>query len=201
MNAVLEHMDALYAQNADPWRVTQSDYEQRKMSLLLACLPRRTFAHAFEPACGTGALSVRLAERCTHLLAGEASGNALRIARERTARLPNVRVAQQHLPRDWPRGERFDLIVLSEWLFYLEADEMTELADCCAASLAPGGVLVACHYRPGFSDRLMDTDDIHLMLAQALARAPVFGHQTVSHEEPAFRLDCWQARNAPQVQP
>ena len=58
------YVEPLYRQDADPWRVRQRWYEERKRALLLASLPQRRYRHAYEPGCGNGELTAELARRC-----------------------------------------------------------------------------------------------------------------------------------------
>lgn len=183
-----DHFEQLYQRDRDPWQVHTRWYEQRKQALLLAALPHRRYAHAFETACGTGALTAALAERCDELLAGDVSAAAVRIARAHVARQSSnehVTVLRQALPADWPAG-RFDLIVVSEWAYYIAAGDLQVLSQACRDSLAPEGCLVACHWRPDFPDRRHATKDVHACLG---------GHpgwtRLVHHEEEDFLLDVW----------
>ncbi len=187
MNA-LAHMQALYARSDDPWGVARRWYERRKRALLLASLPAEHYGRAFEPACGTGRLTRELAERCDRLLASDGAPAAVRIAQRATLGCAGVEVALQRLPHEWPAGP-FDLVVLSEWLYYLEPALVRVAAARCVASLAPGGTLLACHYRPPFDDRACATGFAHARLAEALQGLP----PAVHHEEDDFLLDVWIA--------
>ena len=202
MNDVsVAHFDALYAGNPDPWNVAGSWYEQRKIALLMAALPKPRYAYAYEPACGTGELSARLARRCDRLLASDASPHAVEAARARTASLSSVEVALHRLPNDWPADDaKFDLVVVSELGYYLKAGALQQLALRCAASLQPGGTLVACHSLLPFDDRLRPTPEVHAILSAALSRTSYRSSQglpamraVVQHDEPEFRLEVWLA--------
>ena len=183
-----DHFDRLYRQSEDPWQVHDSWYEQRKQALMLACLPRARYRHAFEPACGTGALTAALAGRCDTVLAADGSGPAVEIARKNTAHLPRVQVQRLTLPGEWPTGRSFDLIVLSEWLYYLPSEHLLQTVQRCFQSLAEGGTLIACHWRHPFDDRLQATDDIHAALQTGAGLASV-----VRHEEHDFLMEAWTA--------
>ena len=182
----LPYFEQLYGASADPYGVRTRWYESRKRATLLAALPHAHYAHAYEPGCGAGELTAELAARCGALLASDFSPAALASARERTASLPNVRVASHALPHDWPHADGpFDLIVVSELGYFLDADAMRAVAACCDASLASDGVLVACNWRPDFDARLLSTDAVHETLASiGLARI-------VHHVEDDFLLDVW----------
>jgi 2-polyprenyl-3-methyl-5-hydroxy-6-metoxy-1,4-benzoquinol methylase len=193
---VAEHFETLYQQDADPWKVRQRWYEQRKRSLLLACLPERRYRHAFEPACGNGELTVALAQRAEQVLACDMSPEAVRLARQRMQRedasdASRVTLQCQRVPQEWPEKTRFDLIVVSEMAYYLELHDLLQLRDRCAASLTPGGTLLLCHWRPQFADRLLDTDDAHAVFDQSPAL-----HKIVRHAEDDFLLEVWSGSAA-----
>lgn len=181
-----EYFDAMYSESSDPYAVRTRWYELRKRTVLMASLPRQRYANAFEPGCGAAELTVQLARRCDTLLASDFSGPAVAVARKRTAELENVRVAQQMLPRDWPIAEGpFDLIVVSEIGYFLDAAAIQVLADRVGASLASDGTLVACDWRPDFQERAITTDAVHTALGDiGLPRI-------VRHEESDFLLQVW----------
>lgn len=200
MSQACAHFDQLYQRDADPWQVHSRWYEQRKQAVLMACLPHRRYARAFETGCGTGALTGALAGRCEALLASDASDTAVRIARQHVATLAgtdHVRIEHQTLPRDWPVG-LFDLIVIAEWAYYLSPPDLEALAVKCHASLTPEGCLVACHWRPDFSGRRLDTDTIHARLGHGPRPAGPGWCRLVHHEEDEFLLNIWSpATKAP----
>lgn len=191
------YFDAMYHGNPDPYAVRTRWYEQRKRAVLLASLPRQRYASAFEPGCGSAELTVQLADRCQRLLASDFSGPAVAAARERTAGLTHVRVAQHTLPKDWPAAQGpFDLIVLSEVGYFLEAAALREVARHCADSLSEDGTLVACDWRPDFAERALATDTVHAALADlGLSRL-------VRHDEADFLLQVWSrdARSVAQLE-
>lgn len=180
------YFESLYGEAEDPYGLRTRWYEQRKRDVLLAALPHRRYAKAYEPGCGAGELTVALAARCDDVLASDFSPRAVQTAKNRTADLANVRVVSHVLPQDWPQGDApFDLIVVSEVGYFLDAPAMRTLADLCAASLGVDGVLVACNWRPAFAERALSTDAVHGAFASTgLAR-------TVHHAEDDFLLEVW----------
>lgn len=178
--------DALYAASEDPYGLRQRWYEARKRALLLAALPRARFRRAYEPGCGIGELTLALSLRCDHLLASDGSARAVDIARRRTGGCTNVRVARHLLPADWPcHVGRFDLIVLSELGYFLDCDDMHQVAAHCEDTLDADGTLVACDWRPDFAQRRLSTPQVHDALA-ALGLA-----RLAFHEEDDFVLQVW----------
>ena len=180
-----QHFDSLFAGSPDPWGYDWRWYEARKKALLLACLPKRRYSSGFEPGCANGALSDALAQRCESFLASDASERAAKLARERLRSSPWVRVETLTIPKDWPRTERFDLIVLSEFLYYLDESDLNGIADCVQGSLAEGATLLACNWKGAAPDRRMPTDQVHKRLAE------IGLPSIVHHEEADFLLDVW----------
>jgi SAM-dependent methyltransferase len=160
-----------YAASADPWGLAERWYEARKYALTVALLPRERYGAAFEPGCSVGVLTAQLAPRCDRLLACDAVPDAVAAARVRAAGLPGVRVEQRVIPDDWPPGS-FDLIVLSELLYYFDDADLGQVLGLGIGSLRPGGQILAVHWRHPAPDHPRTGDEVHEDLAAhpALAR-------------------------------
>ena len=182
-----DHFDAMFATNDDPWSYKTRWYEARKRDLTLACLPAARYASGYEPGCANGELSAALAQRCDRLLISDGSPEAIFAARERMRHLPHVETRQAWLPGQWP-DERFDLIVISEWAYYLGADDLDTLALKIEASMAPGGTLVVCHWRRPISDCELHGDAVNQRLGSRLGWPRLVGL-----EDADFRLDVWSS--------
>lgn len=180
-----DYFDALYAGNADPWGFHARWYEQRKRALTLALLPRPRFASAFEPGCSVGLLSEGLAGRCDRLLATDISSVALAAAEKRLAGHDHVRVARWALGGAWPQ-ESFDLVVLSEVLYYLGRPLLEQVVVEATAALRPDGVLLAVHWRHPVEDYPLGGDEVHA----ALAAAPGLS-RTAGYRDDDFLADCF----------
>ena len=177
--------DALYARSDDPWHFDGSWYEARKRRLLLASLPHARYARAFEPGCATGLLTAELAPRCDQLLASDGAERALATAAARLADQPQVAFARLWLPGDWPSG-RFDLIVLSEFVYYLAPADIDRLAECVRESLVPGGVVAACHWRRPIDGCALAGDAV-----QERLHARMGLRQVTDVRDADFRLGVW----------
>ena len=159
----------------DPWGFTDRWYEQRKRAITLASLPRKHFDRAFEPGCSIGVLTELLAPRCGDLLATDVAQVALEQARRRTSRFSQVRIERAAVPTQWPDGE-FDLIVLSEVGYYCGSADLIRLASQAASSLAPNGVLLACHWRHPVAEYPISGDDVHAALRASSGLASIAHH-------------------------
>lgn len=159
--------DALFRDSDDPWRFRTRWYEARKRALTLACLPAARYAHGFEPGCANGELSAALAPRCDRLLVSDVSQRAVDLAQTRVAAFAHVQVVQAQLPRDWP-VDTFDLIVISELGYFVDAHRLDALADRTRATLRVGGTVLACHWRRPIEGCALDGDAVHARLSQRL---------------------------------
>ncbi|MFJ7280977.1 class I SAM-dependent DNA methyltransferase [Kitasatospora sp. NPDC098663] len=178
-----DYFTRMYADHADPWQLADRWYEQRKYALTLAALPKPAYRSAFEPGCSVGVLSGLLAGRCRALLSCDREERALDQARARLAHLPHVRVERRLLPDDWPQGT-FDLVVLSELLYYFTVGDTADLLDRTVQSLEPGGTLALVHWRHPVAHHARSAEAVHQQ---------VRGHPALvriaAHREPDFLLD------------
>ena len=173
----------MYDGNDDPWGFRSRWYEQRKRNVTCAALTRPRYRRAFEPGCSIGVLTAELARRCDEVVASDLDGRALATARAALAGQTQVRVDRLEVPREWPAGE-FDLVVVSELGYYLEAGALAVLLDRIVGSLAPEGTLLVCHWRHPVADYPTSGDAVH---DQVLARPELMS--AVRHVEEDFRLD------------
>jgi len=185
MSLPADYFDELFAESDDPWAFRTRWYEQRKRDLTLAALPRQRYKRVFEPGCANGELSMRLAERSNALLCMDMSARAVELARKRLKPHPRAQVFQGCLPQDWPDG-RFDLIVISEWAYYLEPALFVQVIERIAPSLTPDGAVLACHWLHPIEGCPMQGREAHELLARHLPM-----QRTVRHEETDFLLEMW----------
>ena len=140
-----ETFERLYARNPDPWGFETSDYERQKYAATLDAIGERRFAAGLEVGCSIGVLTKLLASRCEALLAVDFSEAALRFAGVRLADVAGVRLERRRIPDEWPQGS-FDLILLSEILYFLSPEDVVRTAQCASASLRPGGLAVLVNW-------------------------------------------------------
>lgn len=181
-----DYFRGLYAQGDDPWGYRTRWYEQRKRAITAACLPDRRYAQGFEPGCAGGDLAAELAPRCERYLAADLDPTAVAAATRRLAPMPQVQVRQLQLPEGWPHDLRADLVVLSELGYYLGAEGLAAVTRHTLASLAEGGVVLACHWRHPIEGCAMDGDAVQQALHEALGL-----QRLVQHLEPDFNLQVW----------
>lgn len=185
------YFDALYARDADPWRFRTSAYERAKYDATLGALPRPRYARALEVGCSVGVLTRDLAARCDTLLAADAAEHALAAARDACADCPNVDFARLRVPEEWPEGA-FDLILLSEVVYYLDRTDVARLTGLMRRSLAPGGDCLLVHWT-GETDYPLSGDDAAECF---IAAARPFVAVTRQERSERYRLDLLRAAGA-----
>jgi SAM-dependent methyltransferase len=68
------------------------------------------------------------------------------------------------IPGEWPQ-ESFDLIVLSEILYYFDDTDLEQVLGLAVKTLNPGGHLLAVHWQRRAPDHPRAGDEIHQILA------------------------------------
>ena len=180
------YFDAMFAKSDDPWKFQTRWYERRKRALVMACLPCERFANAFEPGCANGELSAELATRCDRLLASDGVDKAVDLARVRLEDYTNVEVRKAWVPEEWPQ-DKFDLIVLSEFLFYLKPQTVQNIAIRAQTTLLPGGVILACHWRHPVAQCVLTGEQVHQQLNDCIALT-----RQCQVMEPDLMIDVWR---------
>jgi len=179
-----DHFDALYAANPDPWNFAASPYERAKYTLTLDAIPKSRSRSALEVGCSIGVLTRLLALRCDSLLAVDAAQAPLVEARRRCADLPGVRFEQMFVPEQWPGGV-FDLILLSEVVYYLSREDVGRLATSVTHSLAPVGSVILVHWT-GSTDYPLSGDEAVALFIERMGSLWVVRREDRYAE---FRLD------------
>ena len=173
--------------DGDPWGFSKFEYERDKYAATLAALPRDRYVAAFEVGCSIGVLTRQLADRCDRLLAVDVAERPLAMARARNADAPNVTIRRARVPENWPEGETFDLILLSEVLYYFGPDDVGVVADRVLSALRPGGDVVLVHWLPVADPPYPQTGDAAVegfLAAAGDALAPI-----AARRESLYRMD------------
>jgi 2-polyprenyl-3-methyl-5-hydroxy-6-metoxy-1,4-benzoquinol methylase len=184
------HFQSIYDSNMDPWNYHTSEYEGAKRDATIVALEGRRFVSAIEVGCSIGALTQRLADCCDRLLAVDFIENALTAARAACAGKPDVTFLNARIPDTWPSGE-FDLIVLSEVLYFLSTEDNLVLARHCRASLVPNGQILLVNWLGKSPDDPCSGDAAAKRFISATAS---FMHVTLRLRTDAFRLDKLERR-------
>jgi SAM-dependent methyltransferase len=163
------YFDDLYSRSRDPWGFETSEYERNKYELTV--------------------FTAMLAPLCDELQAVDVSETAVAIARQKLTDFPNVRVELRTLPEETPQGP-FDLIVASEVMYYWPRDVVLSALRHFEEVLAPGGSLLAVHWRKETKTYPLQGDEVHDLLLEHTRLA-----NTTTIVEPEFRLDLFEDRS------
>jgi predicted TPR repeat methyltransferase len=184
-----EYFEELYAGSEDPWSFETSEYERNKYERTISALGDRRFHRALEAGASIGVFTRMLADRCDELLAVDVSERAVAAASERLSGQGHVRVERRTLPEEMPAGP-FDLIVASEVLYYFPGEEMLAVLRGFERELAPGGALLAVHWRRETKTYPLQGDQVHELLAQ---NTLLQNKETIV--EPDYRLDLFEDKS------
>jgi len=141
MTNTLDHLHRLYAQTDDPWNFDNSPYEQAKFIATRRALTRHGYTSALELGCGNGALASHLAPLCANYTGIDAVERAVLAARKK---VPEVHFILACYPCRWP-NEEYDLVILSEILYFLTPNDIERLARD-VAKYAPRAEVICTTY-------------------------------------------------------
>jgi len=137
--------DRLFAGGVDPWCFETSPYERDKRGRTVAALKGRRWRRCLDVGCATGVLTGELLQVCDEIVGVDISRTALSIARKRLAGCTSIDLARMNIPHEWPMGQ-FDLIVISEVLYFLSEEEIVRCAHHSWRSLDPGGACLLVNW-------------------------------------------------------
>ncbi|HTX07677.1 MAG TPA: SAM-dependent methyltransferase [Solirubrobacteraceae bacterium] len=161
-----------YRSDPDPWGYESSGYEHAKYAATLSACGPGPFDSALELGASIGVFSAQLAPRAKSLVTIDGAPTAVAAARRRLAPFPQARVLLGTIPDELPDG-RFDLVVASEVLYYLTVSAVERALARLREAMAPGGRLVAVHWRPTGPERPLDARTVHDLLRAQAWLAPV----------------------------
>lgn len=186
--------EAAYRADDDPFDIGSSWYEQRKIGLTLAVLAQQRYRRGWDTACGTGHLTRSLAVRCDSMIASDLSPRAVELtsahlAEHAEAGTGAVTTQVHGLPEVLGYHE-FDLIVLSEVVYYLSPQDLLTLPGSLLESAAPDGCeIVLVNWRHHPHDAPRSGEQAAGLLDAALTHAG--WTSVVRHEDVDFVLRSW----------
>lgn len=133
----LAHLQGLYSETHDPWHFESSEYERQKFHATRRALSLARYRSAFELGCGNGQLALHLSEVCDRYTGMDAVDEALEAARRK---VPSATFVKGFYPCALPNDD-FDLIILSEILYFLDPGSIRQLASDIAENRPNAEVL------------------------------------------------------------
>jgi SAM-dependent methyltransferase len=187
MSGPVPDFEAMYRADSDPWQVESSWYERRKLTVLMASLPRERYRRAWEPGCGPGIGTRALAGHVDELVASDVSDTAVGLARERTADLPDVRVVRSALP-EVPFTGSVDLVLAAEFLYYVP--DLDGALEALWSVCEPGGHLVFAHWAHHPHDAFRGGPEMHARISLDSIRRKAT--KAVAHVDENFLIDVYE---------
>jgi Nodulation protein S (NodS) len=184
----VDHFEAEYQADPDPWGYRSSAYEQAKYAATLAACGPGPFDNALELGGSIGVFSARLAPRCRRLTTIDYSPTAVRRARSALAQHRQARAVLGAIPDDLPEG-RFELVLASETLYYLDPAALAQTLEVLAARTVSGARLVCVHWRPTGPERPLTAAHVH----EEVRRQPWLRRLTTDCR-PEYLLDVLERR-------
>jgi len=183
------YFEGLYRADPDPWRFRTSDYEAGKYAHTLEAIGDEPVGRGLELGCSIGVLTRRLAPKCEQLVSTELSQTALDQAKARCADQANIEFVLARSLTDGFDGA-FDLMLLSEVVYYWDDADLAAVARAIKDHLAPGGRLILVHWL-GDTDYPQSADDAVAALRDLTG--DLFETVTETRHD-AYRLDVWRRR-------
>ena len=178
------YFDHIYATANDPWGYEQHWYEARKRQICLSVLLQPQYQNALEVGCSNGVFSEALGQRCSQLLCLDGHPKAVNLAQNRLKNYPHIQVRQAWVPAELPQ-QQFDLIVISEILYYLDLEQIQTFIAWLNTHLSATGTLLCCHWRHPIEGFTLDGNQVHQLLASLVLQ------HYLSLQDPDFLVDVW----------
>ena len=182
------YFDDVFTGDDDPWSLASSPYEAAKFDATIAAIDDRRYRSALEIGCAHGVLTARLAPLCDTLTSIDISLRAVELARSRCAALSNVTITRCSFPAESPDGA-FDLVMLSEVVYYWGDADIERAAAAILASATPDCRIMLVHWT-GDTDYPQTGDAAVTKLRDRLGDLAVERAERTD----AYRLDLWSLR-------
>ena len=129
----------------DPWSLDTNPYEQTRYELMLDLIRAKggLYESALEIGCAAGSFTVRLLSLCKKLHVMDCQARAIERCRQRVGNQAEVRFSVADISDCMGLDDSYDLIVVSEVLYYLETVRLVSATVRTIGSwLRPEGVLI-----------------------------------------------------------
>lgn len=163
----LEDFEQRFRESSDPWQTFTSRPEAVKRAQILRAIGTRRWGRGLELGAGNGSNSAALAARVGRLDVCEATAAGRALIGQATAACSNIRLWRHVVPERFP-GDRYDLIVIAELLYYLRREDLGRLADEITRTLRPAGRLILVHHHCRFPDATLDGARVHPWLTERI---------------------------------
>ncbi|MBA96675.1 MAG: class I SAM-dependent methyltransferase [Sulfitobacter sp.] len=180
MQVKLPELERKYWKCTDPWLLQTDPLGHEICNAIYSALSKETYRSAVELGCGNGALAGRLRQRCDNYVDINGAAKALLAARQSVSGRGKIR---REFPCPLPDGDH-DLIILSDILYFLDADEIRELAKQISQSWS-GAEIISFTYFPE-DPQVVNGGNAFEIFKQALAAD--FTFKTTKHAS-GYQID------------
>lgn len=161
-------MERVFGRGVDPYGYASHPHELKKQAAVEARLNRH-YGTALEIGCAEGAFTRRLARHCDHVLGIDLSEKALTTASQNLGALDNVSLVRANV-RECRLAPRWDLVVVSEVLYYLHKSRWTDggfgvFLARLGGLLAPEGRMIVVHSFGADAELALRRDYVRRILA------------------------------------
>lgn len=156
-----------FAANSDPWRTRSSAYERRKRDDLSHVVGPGRHGRVLEVAAGNGSNTPMLSCRALRLTVTEGTSSGVHLIRRVVQDEARIDVHQLDLAEHLP-GRRYDMVVVSEVLYYLPDRTFSSFAGEVSRTLRPGGSLILAHNKRYYPDAHRDGSKVHCQLLREM---------------------------------
>ena len=115
----------------------------------------------------------------------DANETAIQLARQRLHAYPHVQVLQRIVPDHLPQ-QKFQLIVISEILYYLDPAALQQVLAWLHTALELGGCILSCHWRAPIAGFSLNGEEVHRQL-----KAQLKYKHNLSVQDSDFLVDLW----------
>jgi 2-polyprenyl-3-methyl-5-hydroxy-6-metoxy-1,4-benzoquinol methylase len=140
--AIQRHLSEEMARR-DPWALDANPFDVARFDAMEAMLrPVAPFGHALELGCAAGAMSERLARLSRRLHLVDCMASALERATHRIGAMQGLTCERADIGSERLAPGAFDLVVVAEVLYFIDAGALEGAIDGLVARLRPGGWLL-----------------------------------------------------------
>lgn len=141
--------DALYKQEADPWSIGDASHERYDLYLGLVNRWKRGSSSMLDIGCGQGAVLNRFKDSFQRLTGIELSAVAIAKGQQRFPRIEFRQGSADRLDAALDADSRFDAILYSDVICYLDEDGKKRSLDWIHDHLTPTGIALVAAWCPG----------------------------------------------------
>lgn len=164
---VKRDFDAIYRTQADPWQIGAADSERYNLYFDLIEAAATARGTLVDIGCGFGAFLARFSGRFQRLIGVELAAEAIAKGRQRFPAIEFVQGSAGALAQALPGEARYDAVVFSDVIYYLDEAEKHAALRWIAGHLSPDGLGFIAAWCPG--GRYLEYDELQRLVRRYFA--------------------------------